>query len=420
MAQTVERFKQVTVNLAELSMLDGVELFVNDANTRRIIKDVSINYGSDDAFNIGLEVDGHNIGTFTDSASGDEIIGPNSTVKLKNDAPFLDVDFQVMKSGATWEYLTGEYEKAGDFVISSEEATFDIAGTITASTYMFFIADPTNTYYIYGSWDGNSSSNLAKRLVLNGGVQGTHNISSYSCLPCYGGDNYVYWMDSNICYRTRIDDANGQEVFATGVNGYPNTTAPMFATNAHPSSDGKRCLVTCQSNSGTIYANFQDQVSGADLSNVSMQYPNNNFWGDWDYGVYALPFYCESRSVWMLIYCNGAGMRIAEIPASAGYPFLIAENTSYGSFPQVTTSPDGSSIFVVNDSRGGIDILDLELNVVGELLSDNALVSATYNKQRPILGLVSPTEIEISGRDYSNAPNASVRVTGIQSISEGV
>ena len=415
MPDTLHEVYNDTVSLKDLANGNSVDVITAEANVTYIIEDLSLNYAGD-TFDIELSINNHKVGIFNDNASGSEIVGVNSVVSLSNPAAFTDIHYQFLMDATTTSGNVGNLTAptlTGYSAATETGVEFSLNGSVTDNIYLMVVMDDAQQYITCSHWDGNNTHDITKYNATTGAqVQGP-GLASYTGLAVYGGDDYIYWMYSDTLRRMRIDDSNGQETFASGIAGYGSSTYPMFGTNTQTSPDGQRVTINApHSGNQNVYANYLDDTTGAVNSAVNIGNSGNGFWTSWTGGSYAIPFYSEKKSSWMVIFISSISIRIAILPTVNATASKIAETTDFGGLAQVSVV-DGR-IFVSDKTTGDMTELDLDLSVVGKVVEGDASIKRLYRHQRPILKLASPTQVQLDARSY-NIPSVSVRITGVKS-----
>lgn len=181
-------------------------LYTTDSTKTAVIKDVEI--GSTGYTTAPtLQVSDFNVANLSSNATGSEIVGINSTVKIKNNqstSGYRMMAVKYMLDAANTTQFFPATNPAGIFIPASPpvsatkgSVTTVAGGTLTGTTSIYW-AYEINGFIYYFVWDGNSSSQFYYRNISTG-ANTTVNTNSY-CPVTFDGVSKFYYMKSSSLY----------------------------------------------------------------------------------------------------------------------------------------------------------------------------------------------------------------------------
>lgn len=163
MADTFEEIYRAT-GLGATQLNDGEHtILTTDSSTRYVIKDMYVN-GTSNFTNSYLELNGFNVGSISQNATGSLIVPPSSTLKIKTtDYPYKVYEEKTMQGVSTNQGLVQKrfFDAAGNNVGTDQIAyTGNTTGGYNNLKDMEFVEAGATDYIYYVTTDYNSSNEL--------------------------------------------------------------------------------------------------------------------------------------------------------------------------------------------------------------------------------------------------------------------
>ena len=403
-------------------------LLTTNSSTKHVIKDVHIIEG-DSNFKVQpfLNIGGFDTVQLTGNASGSEIVGPSSTVKLKTSTfPLQYVDHSFITQTATSQYSQIVFPRVNGqegyttTVNQSAQAIGHTQFTPNNSTRALYLGLGPNNYQMLIDTDINSATRLYLRQADGTLVQG------YT-------DNYMPWWfdDTQYAYRynwstnviQRLDCFTGTlttlKAFNDGNSG--STYAKMFGVNNADGTTAYLYFWTSENNYAYYYDFANDKVAAYTSVAAQTAYHNmNTFWNAlMKTNGEILHFMANNTSRMYVydwspdtVYDSGKKNSYEELNWANNQQFLITGNA----FRQVV----GSRMYYLADSTSytanTLAYLDFDQSGDSRFKTTDQVMSGVSSYGYGVsLSKVTPSNSTVSGRTYNITPSFKVRLTGVTS-----
>lgn len=404
MADQLFEIINTSLNKTQLNAGDHT-ILTTDANTSYVIKDLYVksNIAAVPVY-LTLKVNDVTSGTFTDNASGTEIIPPNSVVKV-NAAPTFPLTYQ--DTIVTFYDNTGTYgvRKFSDLSVSGvvdpilSGSTFTPISSFDGYTsnegnYTIKFLNATGTRLITFSRDNNSVTNLYVR-----SPSGTHYQETTSYAPkAYDGSRYAYWYADSYVYRVDLTvNEPSQETIAYVPSGTQTTYARSWV-----SSGLNKVFIFNHGANNPSYAVNTTTFTYWNIGTIAGVYSTNlNIASSWDAANNQYNIAIMRNSSQCDVYTMSIG-GAAVFQKSVNLPLTV--DPDYGSFYM----EDRKVIFMNSDNLWSVDLdtlVQVKLLTVG---------SGNYINKTFIYSKSTPSAGTVAARTYSVEPTFSVRAVGIK------
>ena len=415
MADTLEEIYKATLTESSFNASGEATVITTDANTRYAIRDVQVKQESSLNVEADLLVNDVNVANVTSSVTGNEIIGTSSTVKLKTSTyplTYKDIYFGFFpnvspnvidkKIKAT---VNGIEDTGLGFITSHGETPY---GSIQSYQYMAHY-QVHNNVGVRILHDGNSATQV--HVYNSSGSQLFSDTTSYAP-KAFDQERYVYWLPSGTNFK-RYDtqtDTTTNITYTLGSAGISSYARLVYAgenwfwgvPQYSGSSAGDRPYIF---NAAT--QQFTDASNG-NSGQSQYGYSNDGMWAVYDGSV-----------IHVIRVNNDNNWSRYEV------------NTGTGSVSGASTfsGNDGPNMWT---SSQWMDTYDRKLwyyHNSGYLAywdpSDGKFTVTTqqFSYTTPLggyghifVGRETPSSSTISGRNYTVAPSATYRITGVKSV----
>ena len=416
MADTLEEIVNSTLTESNFNSSGEYTMLTTNSSTRYVLKDVQIAQGdSKVSVSPTINVNGMDVLTVGDNgATGSEIIGVSSTVKLTtDDFPLEYTDLAFSGLSSTTAYNAKLFPQVNGVIDASQ-------GTLSQSNQTVNPAfNSNNDFYLYARnlgpnanqlqiWhDMNSTTEI--RVYNSSGTQIATNGTSYTP-KCFDGKQYAYWFSNSYVYK--LDTWTGTTTtYTNSLGSYTRSSYSrchyigngwIFAYGSYSTNQaGTRPFLH---NVDTL--EFID-VSGGNnanqaLNNISSE-PVFGFHNSVDNTVYIQRWDgTNSGQYWS---CNAAAG--SSLTASATN-FSVSNSKSNRASNM--TAYDGKLYYV--DNNNGVYYWDQS-----SANSKSAALTVSSNLGSKSLTVYQPyvDSSTVSSRTYGINPSLKIRVTGIKS-----
>ncbi len=427
MADTLAEIHKATLQSSDFNSSGETTLFTTNSSTKHVIKSIHVKEG-DTNFTVAptLNVSDHDVVTLTGNATGQEIVGPSTAVKLKTTTfPLRYEDHEFLHQQGSSEYNSIAFPKVND--VEGKTATLN-----------------TNNNSIGHS---NFTSNYNQRAI-------------YTEL---GPNNYTMFIYTNLNNQTALQI---RQTDGTLVSNYTDGYHPwwyddkQYAYRYHGSTSYVQRLDTY---TGTLEGTWKQKSIGNNTSYARMMGVNDAqgntkyllFWPSHNnYGMHVYDFANDNFVTWtssnasqvlasssvamdLLMKSDGSMLFLLQNSTSVirEYPFdpFTSSNPSY---QNVNTSngvqlfPDqaqkkqvlGSRLYYFSDSatgtpNGRLEYIDFDLSGDARFVDTGQTFQTNLGNYGYSVNLnkTTPTSTEISNRTYNISPSFQIRMTGITS-----
>lgn len=403
MADQLFEIINTSLNKTQLNAGDHT-ILTTDANTSYVIKDLYVSSNNASIpVSLTLKVNDVPSGTFTDNASGTEIIPPNSVVKVKSSA--FPLSYQ--DTTAVFHDNTGTYgvRKFSDLSVSGisdptlSGSTFTPTSSFSDYTsnetnYTIKFLNATGTRLITFQKDNNSVTNLYVR-----GTGGTHYQETTGYAPkAYDGSRWAYWYAEPYVYRVDLTLNDPSSITFQYV---PAGTQTTYARSWMSSGLNQAFMFNVGAGNHS-YALDLATFTYWNMGSISGLYGTNlNIASSWDAvnNQYNIAF---MRTLTQCdIYTVKTGQTVV-FQKSVNLPLTVSSDR--GSFYM----EDRKVIYMNSDNLYSVDVDSL---IVVKLLTVGA---GNYSNDMFIYSKSIPSAETIASRTYSINPAFSVRAVGIK------
>tara|TARA_Y100001937_G_scaffold109265_1_gene153746 strand:+ start:301 stop:1590 length:1290 start_codon:yes stop_codon:yes gene_type:complete len=428
MADTLAEIHKATLQSSDFNSSGEATLFTTNSSTKHVIKSIHVKEG-DTNFTVAptLNVSDHDIVTLTANASGQEIVGPSTAVKLKTTTfPLRYEDREFVHQQGSSEYNAITFPTVNE--VEGKTATLNTNNnpighsnftTNYAQRAIYTELGPNNyTMFIYSN--GNNQTLLQIR-QSNGTLVANHS------------DAYHPWWYDDKQYAYRYSGAGGYIQRIDVYTGTLNATWKQHVTNVSNSSYSRMMGVNdAQGNPKYLafwptynqgfmyYYDFDNDLVGTWISNNV-----SNVVADYSRTMRLL---MKSSGDMSFLYMdsNSTIREYPFIPTSSSTPTYTNVNRSTGVQLWPTHAQGmavvGSRLYYYSDSNSGTPSARLEY-IDFDLSGDSRFVDTGQTFQTNVgnygysvnLNKTIPTSTEISNRTYSINPSFQIRMTGITS-----
>ena len=416
MADTLEEIYKATVTETDFNASGEATIITTDANTRYAIKDVQVKQGSSNNLVADLLVNDVPVANVTSSATGNEIIGTSSTVKLKTTTfplTYEDVYFGFIANVSP--FRIDKNIKA--FVNGVEDTGI---GNISANGEVPYGTVNENDFYAHYQ----VHNNIAVRIRANNNsstqvhVYNSSNTQVFSETTSYAPKafdqkRYIYWLPSGSNFK-RYDTQT-------------NTTSNIaYLGSASTSSYARLCYA------GSDWFWGSPQYNGSSVGDRPYIYnAASNTWLDASNGNSANNTYGQSSDPMWAVYDGLTHIHVIRVNNESNWTRYKVD-ISTGTVSSLTSFGSGNMPVNMWSVQQWMDTFDNKLWYYsnGGYLSyfdptDDSFNETTLNfsSNSPIggrghifIGRSTPSTSTISGRTYTVAPSATYRITGVKSV----
>jgi len=431
MADTLAEIHNATLQSSDFNSSGEATLVTTDSSTKHVIKDVQIEEG-DSNFKVEpyLNIGGFNTVQLTGNASGSEIVGPSSTIKLKSSTfplRYQDYDFVNQISGSQYNAITFPRVNGQEgFTTNLNQTQLSIGHTnFTQNSnfrQIYFNLGPSNYQMLI---DSNLNSNTRLYLRQSTGQLVTSYTNSY--MPWWfdetqyayrynGSTNYIERLD---CYTGTLD--NQWHSFSGG--GSNSTYSRMFGllnidgTTQYLFFWGEQSAYASYYDFSTdTAANFTNTGASSAFTDMSTQFyairktsgdiliVNGNSVSElriWNWATGTTYGSANASAYTSLVYNGGQQMFVTH--SSAKQP---VNNRLYYYADSGSPYSQATLAYVDFDKTG-----NAAWGTTG-LTFQNATGSYQYGVN---VSKSTPSASTISGRTYNISPSFKIRMTGITS-----
>ena len=430
MADTLAEIHSSTLQESDFNSSGEATLVTTDSSTKHVIKDVHIEEG-DTNFKVEpyLNIGGFNTVQLTANASGSEIVGPSSTVKLKTSTfPLVYQDYNFIAQSSNSQYaavVTPRVNNKEGFASSSATQNNAIGHsnfTTTATNRALYLDLGPNNYTMLLYSDMNSSTGL--QLKQSDGTQVVNYTNSY--MPWWFDDTqYVYRYNGSTSYIERLDSYTGtltNQWKPFNIGQQNSTYSRMFGVNNPDGTTAYLFFWAAQQGLAAYYDFANDETKFYTSSAVSSTYHNmNNF------------YYAVMKSDGSIVHLSGQNNSI--VYEYTWEPNTVYTTSKYNAYSNVQLSSGqqlfvtlnafkqviGSKLYYYADggspySSSTVAFIDFDKSADGRFgttgFTLNNVTSYGYGLN---LAKTTPDSSTIAGRTYNLNPSFKVRMTGITS-----
>ena len=400
-------FEIANVNLTKTQLGTGADhtLLTTDANTSYVIKDLYVSSSSAIPVSLTMKVNNVSCGTFTDNASGSEIIPPNSVVKVASSTfPLKYQDFTVTFYDASGTYGLRKFSElsinsVADPVLSGSVFT-PISSfnnyTSYASNYTIKFLNPAGTRLVTLQKDDNSVT----RVYVNSTSTLVFESSSAYTPKVYDGRRYVYWFRDTVIRRLDITlDSPSEE----GIVYIPVSSETSYARSWISSGLNEAFMFNAGGSNSNAYAMNTETQSYWNMGTF-----DNKLYGSVNTVAASWDAANNQYTVAMMLTSSQCDIYTVKVGATAVFQKTVqiplSVPTSSGSFYM----EDRKIIFMNSDNLYSVDVDSL---VSTKLLT---VGSGNYSNNTFIYSKSTPSAETIAARTYSIDPILSVRAVGIK------
>jgi len=430
MADTLAEIHNSTLQSSDFNSSGEATIVTTDSSTKHVIKDVQIEEG-DSNFKVEpyLNIGGFNTVQLTANASGSEIVGPSSTVKLKTSTfPLVYQDYNFITQSSNSEFNAVTFPR----VNNQEGYSTNIASTANAIGHSSFTQDYNKERRVYLNLGPNNYTLLIDT-NLNSGTRLYLRDSSGTQIAYYG-DSYMPWWFDDTQYAYRY---NGSTNFIQRLDCYTGTlTGFKSFDNGASSSTYAKMFGVNNPDGTTAYLFFWSEQSGYasyyDFStSVAKNYTST--------GVSSC--YHNMNNIWQAVMkTDGSIVHLSGQNTSTLYeytwePDTVYTTSKYNSYSNVNLSTGvqlwpnlnahkqvlGSKLYYYADSGSpyaNSELAFIDFDKTGDArfgTTGLTLGGATAYGYSVNLSKSTPDATTISGRTYNISPSFKIRMTGITS-----
>ena len=400
-------FEIANVNLTKTQLGTGADhtLLTTDANTSYVIKDLYVSSSSAIPVSLTMKVNNVSCGTFTDSASGSEIIPPNSVVKVASSTfPLKYQDFNVTFYDESTTYGIRKFSEISVAGIIDPALSGNSFTSITSfsgytswgSNYTIKFLNPAGTRLISLAKDDNSYTRFAVESTTSSIFENT---ASYTP-KVYDGRRYVYWYESQYVRRYDVTSNSASDEVVVYVPANGQTT---YSRSWVSSGLNEAFMFNSGGSSSNAYAMNTTTYSYWNMGtfNNKLYGTNCNIAASWDAAN-------NQYTVAMMVSSNQCEIFTVKVGATAVFQKTISIPLSVPANSGSFYMEDRKIIFMSDDNLYSVDVDSLgsaKLLTVG---------SGNHSNNTFIYSKSTPSAETIAARTYSIDPTFSVRAVGIK------
>lgn len=427
MADTLAEIHNATLQSSDFNSSGEATLFTTNSSTKHVIKAVQIEEG-DSNFLVApkLNISGMDVATLTGSATGSEIVGPSTAVKLTTSTfplRYEDYQFVHQRDGNSLNAIT--FPRVNN--IEGKTATLNvnnhpIGHSNFTSTYQargIYTELGPNNYTMYISNNGNNQTNLQIR-------------QSDGTLVANYTDGYHPWWYDDTQYAYRYSGATGYLQRLDVYTGTLNSTWKQHTTNIS-NSQYARMLGVNDANGNTKYLTYWPVYNQGYLYYYDF---DNDTVGNWVNNNANQVFSDYSRTMRLLMKSDGSMLFLFMnnnsvireypfIPTSTDTPTYTNVNRSSGVqlWPTHTQGMQvvGSRLYYYSDSASGtpsgrLEYIDFDLSGESRFVDTGQTFGTSGGYGYSVnLNKSTPSSSTVSSRTYNITPSFKIRMTGITS-----
>ena len=427
MADTLAEIHNATLQSSDFNSSGEATLFTTDSSTKHVIKAVHVKEG-DTNFTVApkLNISGMDVATLTGNASGSEIVGPSTAVKLTTSTfPLRYEDYEFVHQRDANSLNAISFPRVNN--VEGKTATLNsnnspIGHSNFTSTYnqrAIYTELGPNNYTMYISSNGNNQTNLQLR-------------QSDGILVTNLNDGYHPWWYDDTQYAYRYHGSSGYLQRLDVYTGTLNTTWKEHTTNISNSSYARMMGVNDAQgnpkylafwptyNQGSMYYyDFDNDLVGTWVNNNV-----NNVVSDYSRTMRLL---MKSNGDMLFLYMdsNSVIRQYPFIPTSTDTPTYVNVERSNSAQTFVSHAQGmavvGSRLYYYSDSASGtpsgrLEYIDFDLSGDSRFVDTGQTFGTSGGYGYSVnLNKTTPTSTEISNRTYNISPSFQVRMTGITS-----
>lgn len=415
MADTLEEIYKATVTESSFNASGEATIITTDANTRYAIKDVQVKQLGGINVAANLLVNDVTVADVTSSATGSEIIGTSSTVKLKTNTfplTYQDVYFGFIPNVSPnridkkIKAIVNGIEDTGlGFITAHNETPY---GNVSNENYMAHY-QVHNNVAVRIRHDGNSSTALH---VYNSSNANVFTETTSYTPKAFDQERYVYWLPSGSNFKQydTLNNTTNNITYTLGSANVSSYSRLCYAgenwfwgvPNYSNTSSGNRAYIF---NAAT--QTFTDASNGSG-GNSTYGYSNDGMWAVYDGSV-----------IHVIRVNNSNNWNRYEVNVGTG-AVSGATNFSGNDGPNMWTSTQWMDTFdrklwyyTANAKLAYWDPTDGSFNETTQSFSSNSPLGGNGHI---FVGRETPSSSTISGRTYTVAPSATYRITGVKSV----
>lgn len=422
MADTLEEIYNDSV--IPVDLVGGeVTLFTTDANTRYAIKDVYVTQGeTDEALHIqgDLEVNGFVVASVDTNATGTEIVGVSSTVKVVSDFALTYTDdvlqFQPANGSVvslTYPTVNGVYGRSATITATSSPLGAQVNSDNTLRQVWTNIGASNRTVVYLSNMNDGTTFNVYE----SNGTQVFASTTSYRPF-WFDGVRYAYYLNISNQF-TQYDTWNNTSTTSAVVPGNGGVAGSTYGRIIGVRDDliiGWSEYNGAVGNTKPIYWYLPTNTVGL----VSTLVPNNTFSVLVTSG-YAHSLVKRSNGTYRILAPTSTSV-MSYVDYTLGTTFSAAQTVNTLSLTTFLVQTDasyaavGSRVYYRGSSTSTLYYVDFDADTPtqGTLASPSTLTN--YNGPDLWGAQRTPTAGEIAARTYSIAPSLNLRITGVKSV----
>lgn len=409
MADTLAEIVNTTVTAENLD--DGEHtLFTTDGSTTQVIKDITLKKGPNvpDTFSASLDVNGFNVATFTDSASGTEIVAPNSTVKIKSPTYPLEVIELTFQNTASSTSITADsvYSVEGIFDNTIVDRDTTVSG-ISLSTQQYFATQRHGDLIFQRHLPSSTGFYLR---ILN--VSTTQTITDFS--QTYRPTAYDWENDRFVCIESTsmnfISTADASQTSITIVDGPSDGSYARFSVAGgyaflHSGNNGVVDIYKMENGFSKATVGGLNTVSGNDKFVVSYNDSTEQF-----HMIHYTSDVLRQYNVNKSDLTSGASFSVSQANAvgtsnGTNYHFI---NPSYVPIPTAI----GKYQYYIKFASPYNEVMRLDASDITKLSESMATLNDSVPYAYPVPKKVTTSEATTAGVDFSDY-SIGIRATGV-------
>ncbi len=428
MADTLAEIHNATLQSSDFNSSGEATLFTTNSSTKHVIKDIQIKEG-DTGFVVTpkLNISGMDVATLTGNATGSEIVGPSTAVKLTTTTfPLVYEDQQFVHQQGSGVFNAITFPKVNGIEGKTTTLNTDdnaIGHTQFTTNYdqrAIYTELGSNNYTMFIVTNGNNQTVLQLRQSdgtllrnLNEGYHPWWYDDTQYAYSYKGSTGYIQRLDT---YTNTLDTSWKQHVTNLSNSSY----ARMLGVN-DANGNTKYLVYWPQYNSGYMYYyDFDNDIVGTWVANNVANVLGNSTREN------NLLMKSDGSMIFLYPQGNDTLRQYPFDPTTSDTPSYVNVNRSNSAqlFPTQNQGKQvvGSRLYYFSDSGSGTPNGRLEY-IDFDLSGDSRFVDTGQTFQTNLgnygysvnLNKTTPTSTEISNRTYSISPSFKIRMTGVTS-----
>lgn len=426
MADTLEEVYKATLSASDFDSSGVKTILTTDANTSYVLKDVQIS-SSDSRVPIkaNLLVNDMNVANIDSNASGSEIVGVSSTVKIDSSTyPLVYADnyYQVPDSSGTL------MRNINATIAGVAEDGLQGIKTSTAPANYPSPSLPTNRDWL-GYWEGIGPNDVAVRIEWNKNsttILRIYNSSGTNIFSettgqtpkAFDGSRYVYWFPSGTEIKRYDTHTNTTTLLPAASTSVSPGTYAILAWAGNGLLFGFKNYTTTTAGGrpfiyNTLTGSYTENSSGNSAQSMFGNFGNEALWATSDTSGNVFIAKQNNDSNWSIykMTASGAISTVDNSESMSGF-------SSWSNAGWMTGTDDMKIYFYSNNGKVAYyDMTKAGTSSAFNQTSLNFTTTSPLNGHGNLtIGSVTPSASVISGRTYTINPQVTYRVTGIKSV----